>query len=72
MVVVDPDPDDPKWIIASVMLASDVRPAELDLASRYAARQQTIDWGRPAPCHDVTLPPVHDALVWRVDERRRQ
>jgi hypothetical protein len=34
--VLDSSPDDPKWMLCTVSLASDVQPAEMDLANgRY-------------------------------------
>jgi hypothetical protein len=70
LVILDRDPADPKWIIATVIMASDVRAAELDPAGRYTAWQQTTRWVAAVVGHDVTLLPIHDALAWRLDERR--
>lgn len=58
----DPDPQDPKWVICLVMLPSDVRPA-----SRYETWQQVTDWVR-AQVGDAqaTLTPITDALAWRI------
>jgi hypothetical protein len=35
LVVLDRDPDDPKWLLAAVALPQDVRFAALDPAGRY-------------------------------------
>lgn len=68
LVILDRDPADPKWLLATITLPSDVRPAVLDTAGRYTGWQAITRWvsemtGRPA-----ALVPVQDALAWRVDE----
>lgn len=72
VLLLDRDPQDPKWLLAAVALSADVRPASLDRLGRYTDWAETTLWvrrqlGRP----EVALTPVHDALCWRVDERRQ-
>lgn len=70
ILVLDRNPEDPKWLIATVEIPLDVKPALIDLAGRYGADwQKTTDWvrevlGKP----HVSLVGVADPLVWRIDE----
>jgi hypothetical protein len=71
ILILDRDPEDPKWILATVTLPSDVRPAALDAAGMTACGQAAAVWvsgltGRPAG-----LVPIHDPMAWRVDEGER-
>jgi hypothetical protein len=59
---------DPKWIMASVVIPGDVRPAVLDAAGRYTGRQAIAEWVAGLTGRPVALVPMHDALAWRVDE----
>lgn len=69
ILVLDRDPAGPRWVIATVSVASDVRPATLDESGRYAGWPEVAAWvagqvgGRPS------LVPLHDPLAWRIDER---
>jgi hypothetical protein len=64
------DDDDPKWIICSVLLHSDVRPAELDSAGRYEQWAETTRWVRDQLGHPVELTPMHGVIAWHVREPR--
>jgi hypothetical protein len=68
VLVLDRDPEDPKWIIATVSLSADVHPAVLDAAGRYTGWQAVTEWVAAMVGRPVALVPVHDALAWRVDE----
>jgi hypothetical protein len=68
VVLLDRSADDPRWIIATVGLPSDVRPAELDAIGRYTGWEQVTRWVRDALGHDVELIPVTDPLAWTVRE----
>jgi hypothetical protein len=72
ILILDRDADDPRWIIATVALPSDVRPAQLDPAGRYQDWHQIPLWLRELFGYDVELQPVHDPLAWRIDGRRPQ
>lgn len=69
LLVLDPDGADPHWVIATVALSSDVRPATLDPAGAYTDWEETTRWvrsvlGRP----EVALSPLAGVLAWSVDE----
>jgi hypothetical protein len=62
--------EDPKWILATVSLPTDVMAAVLDPGGRYTAFKQTTEWVRATLGHAVELQPVTNGLVWIVHERR--
>jgi|GEM_PF-3524203 len=68
LLILDRDPEDPRWLLATVTLASDVRPADLDAAGRYRGWAQAAAWVTSATGGPVSLVPVHGALAWSVDE----
>jgi hypothetical protein len=68
VLILDRDPDDPRWILATVTLSSDVRHAVLDAAGRYVGWADAVAWAESTVGRPVALVPVHDALAWRVDE----
>jgi hypothetical protein len=72
VLVLDRDPEDPKWIIATVTMAADVRPAVLDAAGRYTGWQAVTEWAAAMVGRQVALVPVYGALAWRMDEGRPQ
>ncbi len=69
ILILDRDRDDPKWILATVTIPSDVRPALLDGAGANASGQAAAAWVSALTGRPVTLVPIPGALVWRVDER---
>jgi hypothetical protein len=71
LLVLDRDPQDPKWIVATVSIAADVRPAVLDAAGRYTGWPQTAQWVAELVGRPVALMPLHNSLAWRVDEMGR-
>jgi hypothetical protein len=68
VLVLDRDPEDPKWIIATVSLSADVRPAVLDAAGSHTDWWAVTEWAAGMVGRPIVLVPVHDALAWRVDE----
>ena len=70
LLILDRDPEDPRWLLATVTLASDVTPARLDRAGRYTGWPEVTAWVRGQLGHEVELAPVHDALAWRAGEPR--
>jgi hypothetical protein len=66
LLVLDRDPQDPKWLFVTVSIPADVRPAVLDTADRYQQWQQVTDWVRSQFPGPVSLVPVHDAVAWTV------
>jgi hypothetical protein len=62
------DPADPRWLIATVTLPSDVRPAELDAAGRYTGWAGVTEWVRHRLGRTgVRLTPVQGA-AWTITE----
>lgn len=73
ILVFDPsDPADPRWVLATVTMPSDVRPADVDDAGhRYTNWPGVTRWVRgQVGRSDVSLVPLDRALAWRVDEGR--
>ena len=66
ILLLDRDPADPKWLLATVALSSDIRPAVLDAAGRYTGWAEVTAWVHAQLGHAVALVPVCDALAWRV------
>jgi hypothetical protein len=67
VLVFDRSDDDPKWIIATVSLSSDVRAAEMQPGGRrYADWPDVTQWVRDQVGQRVRLVPVA-AIVWRID-----
>lgn len=71
VLLLDRSPDDPKCVLASITLDSDVQPAELDAAGRYLDWDAITRWVEAQIGGRVALVPVHDPLAWRVDEGGR-
>ena len=66
LLVLDRDPGDPKWILATVATPADVRPAGMDatvdeMTARWVA--STTGLYRPA------FTRLRGALCWRIDEQ---
>lgn len=68
ILILDRDPQDPKWIMATVAIPSDVRPALLDTATGNAGQQSAADWVAGLTGRRVALVPVPGAQAWYVDE----
>ena len=68
ILILDRSPADPKWLLATVTIPADVRPAVLDAAGRYTGWQAAAEWVAGTAGRQVAPVPVHDALAWRVDE----
>lgn len=72
LLVLDRDPQDPKWLLATVTLESDVLPARLDALGQPADWPEVTTWlsiqGDGGHPYFVT---VHAALVWAVNGGRQ-
>lgn len=71
LLVLDPEPDDPKWVLATVTLPADVRPAVMTGTggdTRYEGWAETARWVSESVGRQVRLVPL-TATVWRVDEQ---
>ncbi len=66
LLVLDRNPEDPKWVLCTVSLASDVRPAVQDAAGHYQDWADVTEWARSQAGGRVSLEPVQDALAWEV------
>jgi hypothetical protein len=69
LLILDGDPHDPKWIVATVTTPTDVRPAVIGGGGVFAALAEARRWvrdllGRPT----VALVPLHRPEVWQIDE----
>jgi hypothetical protein len=68
LLILDSTPDDPKWLLATVTLAADVRPAVMDASGRrYQDWPGVCEWVAGLVGRRVSLVPV-SAVAWRVDE----
>jgi hypothetical protein len=65
ILILDTSPDDPIWIIATVTVPSDVRPAVME-GRRYADWPAVTEWVRGQVGSRVRLVPL-TAVVWRID-----
>jgi hypothetical protein len=66
VLVLDASGDDPVWLLASVTIASDVRPAIME-GRRYADWTEVTAWVRHQAGRQISLIPV-TGMVWRVQE----
>jgi hypothetical protein len=64
------DPAEPRWLLATITLGSDILPAELDVDGRYTGWVEVTKWVRGRLGHDIQLTPIPGALAWLVDGRR--
>jgi hypothetical protein len=68
VLILDRDPADPKWILATIATPADVRPAR---ASDNSADEVTAAWvAAVAGLYRPALTPMPAALVWRIDDHR--
>jgi len=65
LLVLDPEPGDPKWIVATVVEMADVRPAA---AADTAPDEVTARWVAGRRRVPVALAQLPGARVWRVDQ----
>ena len=66
VLILDRSGDDPKWIIATVSVSSDVRAAEMEPGGRrYAGWPDVAEWVRDRIGQRIRLVPVA-AIVWRI------
>jgi hypothetical protein len=67
VLILDRSDDDPKWIIATVSLSSDVRAAEMEPGGRrYAGWPDVTQWVRDQVGQRLRLVPL-SATVWLID-----
>jgi hypothetical protein len=68
LLLLDPDPADPKWLLCTICHPGDVRPAHL---SDMAPDEVTAEWAaNRGGLARVTFTPLHRALAWRVADER--
>jgi hypothetical protein len=69
ILVLDQDPTDPKWILATVATPADVRPAR----PGATVEEVTATWvASAAGLFHPALTSLPGALCWRVDEGTKQ
>ena len=68
VLILDRDPEDPRWLMATVTLPSDVRPAVLDAADRYIDWPDVTAWVAAEAGRLVRLVPVAGALASHITE----
>lgn len=67
LLILDRDPDDPKWVMATVMNPEDVRPVQV-VDGRYTGWDEMTAWLRAVLARPgVDLVPLYHAAVWRID-----
>ena len=67
VLIFDRSGDDPKWIIATVSVSSDVRAAEMEPGGwRYAGWREVTQWVRGRIGQRARLVPL-SATVWLID-----
>jgi hypothetical protein len=67
VLILDPDPADPKWVLATVASPRDVRPAS---STARDVDDATAAWLiATSGLHDLSLIALTSALCWRLDER---
>jgi hypothetical protein len=67
LLLLDTDPADPKWLLATVAEPGDVRPAR---PGENTLDEVTDAWVRARVGHPAALTAMPHALTWRVDERQ--
>jgi hypothetical protein len=72
ILILDRDPEDPKWLFATVSIPSDVRPAVLDASGHYQDWPEITAWVRTMFPGAVELTLVHGVLAWTAAEPRPQ
>lgn len=70
ILILDRDPEDPKWLFVTVSIPSDVRPAVLDAAGHYQDWPEITAWVQAMLAGAAELTPVYDALAWTAAELR--
>jgi hypothetical protein len=68
VLILDRDPADPKWILATVTSPGDVQPAAL---ADEAPNEATTAWVADHQYQAVAFTPLRQAQVWRVDRADR-
>jgi hypothetical protein len=72
ILILDRSGDDPKWLLATITMSADVRPAVMEPGGRrYADWPQVTAWVRDQVGREVRLVPIA-AIAWRVDENGQQ
>jgi hypothetical protein len=66
VLILDTSGDDPKWLLCTITLASDVRTAVMD-GRRYRDWPAVTEWVRGQAGRPVSLVPIA-AMAWRIDE----
>jgi hypothetical protein len=68
LLLLDRDADDPKWLLATIIMAEDVRPAVLDPSGQFAGWEGVTRWIARQYAGPVSLVPVCAPCAWRISE----
>jgi hypothetical protein len=68
VLILDRDPEDPRWLLATVAITADVRPAVLDGVGQYTDWADVTTWVRRSLGRRVSLVPVAGVLAWHAYE----
>ena len=68
MLLLDRDPAEPRWILATVAIGTDVIPATLNAEGAYTGWNEVTDWLR-AQLGDVALVPLRAVDAWAVNQQ---
>jgi hypothetical protein len=71
VLLLDREPGDPHWLIASVATPEHIRPTTLDPIGRYQDWPLVTAWTAARLGGPVELTPIHDPLVWTIHNPRR-
>lgn len=71
LLVLDREPGDPRWMLATIALASDIMTAAIDSLGRYVGwEEDVVPWVTAQAGHGVQLEPATAGRVWHVTPRR--
>ena len=69
LLLLDRDPAAPRWVVASVVMSTDIKPAEIDAIGRYVGWSGIARWASHQIGQPIELTPVFDSLAWTVSPR---
>ena len=70
VLLLDRDPQDPKWVLLHVAMPGDIRPADLDAAGRYRDWREATGWVHTRLGQQPELTPMFDPAAWVIRAQR--